>query len=135
MRINLNRTFINQLCYSSLDKDHSDDCVRNDCLEFAFVRFYDVVESQDLRIDKIYEQINCLHLQWQRCSGESNVLNSAKVFGLVPIDRMRSLVHIVRSNEMSGHHSPQNERRKLNEPYPRLIKAGPHILFTLIITP
>lgn len=110
LQINLSRTFINQVCNSGLAKDHDKYFAQNYCLEFAFVQFCNVVQSQDIEIQKLNEHLNCLLLQWQRSSGESNILSSAKVFGVVPADSMRGLVHFVRSSEISGHGSPQNER-------------------------
>lgn len=38
--------------------------------------------------------------------------NSAKVYGLVPIDIIRGLVHIVHSNDIVNQISPHDEKRR-----------------------
>lgn len=66
--------------------------------EHVFVQFYKVIGSNDVRVDGIDSSLNCIRLKWQRTEGEEGTLSCSKQFGLIPIDSVGGLVHIVRAD-------------------------------------
>ena len=80
--------------------------------EHVFVQFYEVIDSNDVRVDGIDSSLNCIRLKWQRTEGEEGTLSCSKQFGLIPIDSVRGLVHIVRADAAMGLISDTVARKK-----------------------
>lgn len=61
-----------------------------------FAQFYEGINNDDLIVDVIDTFLMCVRLKLQRNEDEDAQMMSSRKFGLITIDIIRALVHVVR---------------------------------------
>lgn len=83
------------------------------------VRWYEVLENENLPLDEINTALECARLRWQQTCARRGHLTSAAEYGLLPLGPVRGLVHIVWrdfavDNLLSQIHENENEKSYVN---------------------
>lgn len=71
-----------------------------DVAELCFVRYFDVLSKEKLKIDKVDIIFGCLRLRWPTTSGKVGKISAEKEHGLVSIGAIRGTVNLVPRNTM-----------------------------------
>lgn len=66
--------------------------------EMALVRWYEMLDHENLPLGEIDSAFECVSLRWQRTCGPRRYLASAAAYGLIPLGSVRGLVHTVRTD-------------------------------------
>lgn len=66
-----------------------------DDYKLCFNQWCEIQFRQKLAVDRIDIALRCVRLRWQKSLGKSEVLSAGRAFGLVLIDSIKELAHIV----------------------------------------
>lgn len=68
-------------------------------MELCFVQFFEVLDKDYLSIDQVDSALDCIQPQWQQSKDAGWRTKTGNVYGLVPVDSLREMVHIIGSDE------------------------------------
>lgn len=86
-------------CSSSTSASFSADVTQTISSEISneqyFVQSYEIIEKCEPSVDDIDKDFSCVRLRWQRTMGEIGKYSTSHEIGLVPIDSVRGVFHLV----------------------------------------
>lgn len=91
------------------NRDNCSVCDDKKMSELAFIQYYDILPRSQMDIDSIEERLNCIRVSWARDGEECHGLDAGKMFGLVPIDSIRGVCHMVRMNSALSNLAAHNK--------------------------
>lgn len=83
------------------------------------MQLYKFLDGNDLHVDRIDSSLDYIRLKWKRAESWSEQSTSKRVYGLIPADSSRKLVHIVRADECMDKLSSKLSLRKQIKELPR----------------
>lgn len=72
------------------------------------MQYFNILQSQTLKIDKIERFLGCICLRWHRKFGKDGIILGEKELGLISVGAIRGTVHLVQRNKMIPRIESQN---------------------------
>ena len=90
-------------------------CDNDTSKEICFLQWYELISTDMLPLDDFDKTLNCIRLRWQRNEGIVDKLQPSKEYGLVPVESIRGVVHVVRKDPFLSSLCTGDPRRRACE--------------------